>query len=819
MKKAFLDQLFLGFLLLTGIVTFVATVADEAATRNTIYDLKALAVSSSQSIARYYEQNMNMCNGIGITEDILNESKLGKELLELKASGDISFTYAFYDKLPAATNNTPAGDGQPDSVVTTISGYKKSTFWYRFFGKDSFTLGTISSEEPVNTPRDVTVRYGARPSAGYQNIMGTYELDNNNCITNMRMHMANSKDWNKWEELTNPSDSNSPKIPIVDGITSPPTFVFSIANGNRQFNSPHDNANIDLEQPHCFDDATYPRLTINNITKQATVGDNNSANVFFEHGELNADGIEHFHIIPVSILSDYLNYKNNLYTANGNERDKYEAFKQYADALNEDADPNNDINYDTDPNDEYNYALEDLDASASDFDFSDMILDSTRIVKENDQDDYTVDANHKINFNSGYCESSLNIPPILQLTGCPMTVAEDGTSSSINWTATDTDGTIVRKDAVTNHGVAIVKPNGTIEYTPDSDYYGNDTITVVVTDNNDAIARRDCQVVVTNVNDAPTINGTPLITVNINQTYIFTPTANDIDGDFLTFGISNKPSWANFDSSTGELSGIPQDSDEGEYSNIIISVLDGHGGSASLSAFTIQVIGINNNAPTLVTIINYHDAIENNTYTYNLVPHFEDTDGDTLTYTVTVNIGGNSTTYIAPNGILSINIPDGLAGTTANIQVEVSDGKESVTHGYLLTISSNSDCNSSFESTFTGSTNNWVGGKLADNGKNYLIDGGSSAIVHHFFGQGCRKINIRITFKYKTNSNWEDSDYVDLYINGIFIASYPKTNTNWIEKSKVFQTDDNGWLTIVFFNLNKNSNKRVRIDNVKAELE
>ncbi len=50
------------------------------------------------------------------------------------------------------------------------------------------------------------------------------------------------------------------------------------------------------------------------------VGDASSANVFFEHDELNADKHNHFHIIPQTILSDYKNYKNKIYNANGNEK-------------------------------------------------------------------------------------------------------------------------------------------------------------------------------------------------------------------------------------------------------------------------------------------------------------------------------------------------------------------------------------------------------------------------------------------------------------------------------------------------------------------
>lgn len=89
-------------------------------------------------------------------------------------------------------------------------------------------------------------------------------------------------------------------------------------------------------------------------------------------------------------------------------------------------------------------------------------------------------------------------------------------------------------------------------------------------------------------NNPPVISGTQPTSVTINETYTFTPSATDADGDVLTFGIQNLPAWASFDTSTGTLSGSPIQGDEGTYSNIVINVTDGQL-SASLAAFAIQV--------------------------------------------------------------------------------------------------------------------------------------------------------------------------------------------------------------------------------------
>jgi hypothetical protein len=89
-------------------------------------------------------------------------------------------------------------------------------------------------------------------------------------------------------------------------------------------------------------------------------------------------------------------------------------------------------------------------------------------------------------------------------------------------------------------------------------------------------------------NRAPTIFGTPNSAVMTGDTYSFTPSASDADGDPMTFSIANKPRWASFDTTTGRLSGQALLGDEGLYQRISISVTDG-GATSSLPEFSIQV--------------------------------------------------------------------------------------------------------------------------------------------------------------------------------------------------------------------------------------
>ena len=111
---------------------------------------------------------------------------------------------------------------------------------------------------------------------------------------------------------------------------------------------------------------------------------------------------------------------------------------------------------------------------------------------------------------------------------------------------------------------------------------------VTAADTNAAASAPPSSSSVSVTNSAPTITGTPATQLNSGQTYSFTPTAADADGDSLTFSIQNQPAWATFSASTGMLTGTPGSAQVATYPNIVISVSDGKT-SASLAAFSIVV--------------------------------------------------------------------------------------------------------------------------------------------------------------------------------------------------------------------------------------
>jgi hypothetical protein len=87
-------------------------------------------------------------------------------------------------------------------------------------------------------------------------------------------------------------------------------------------------------------------------------------------------------------------------------------------------------------------------------------------------------------------------------------------------------------------------------------------------------------------NAAPTISGTAATQASIGSAYSLAPSASDADGDTLAFTIQNKPTWAEFNTATGVLTGTPTAA--ATFANIVITVSDGKT-TASLPAFTITV--------------------------------------------------------------------------------------------------------------------------------------------------------------------------------------------------------------------------------------
>ena len=189
-----------------------------------------------------------------------------------------------------------------------------------------------------------------------------------------------------------------------------------------------------------------------------------------------------------------------------------------------------------------------------------------------------------------------------RISGTPPRNIDVGETYSFVPTASDDDGdsltfSIANKPSWASFNTS----SGRLSGSPTLADVGTDAgIVISVSDGTDtaSLAAFSINVSSTATNSAPQISGTPPTSVNEGQSYTFTPTATDADGDMLTFSISGAPLWASFDAATGRLSGTPGAGDVGVYSNIVISVSDGQVSDA-LPAFSITVNAVSLGSATL----------------------------------------------------------------------------------------------------------------------------------------------------------------------------------------------------------------------------
>ena len=155
-------------------------------------------------------------------------------------------------------------------------------------------------------------------------------------------------------------------------------------------------------------------------------------------------------------------------------------------------------------------------------------------------------------------------------------------------------------------GYILHAATGTLTGTPTNADVGSTTSDIVITvsDGTLTAALPTFSIAVTNVNDAPTITGNACnTTVAEGTAYSFTPTGADVDdGATLAYSIANQPSWADFSTTTGALTGTPTNADVGSTtSGIVITVSDGTL-TAALPAFSIAVTNVNDAPVGLPTI-------------------------------------------------------------------------------------------------------------------------------------------------------------------------------------------------------------------------
>ena len=266
-----------------------------------------------------------------------------------------------------------------------------------------------------------------------------------------------------------------------------------------------------------------------------------------------------------------------------------------------------------------------------------------------------------------------NSPPTIS--GTPATSVQAGAHYAFQPSASDPDkNTLVFSIAAMPIWASFSTSTGLLSGTPSSANVGTySNIVVSVSDGTNTVSLPAFSITVTAVSAPPTntppkITGTPATSVQAGVSYSFQPAATDADGNTLTFAIANRPSWANFSTATGQLSGTPATANIGTYSNITISVSDGTT-SVALPAFSIQVTA----PPAIPPTITGNPPIQAQAGTaYSFTPSANDPSGKTLSFSIQNK--PSWATFSIATGQLSGTPGSGDVGTDANIVISASDG-------------------------------------------------------------------------------------------------------------------------------------------------
>ena len=168
---------------------------------------------------------------------------------------------------------------------------------------------------------------------------------------------------------------------------------------------------------------------------------------------------------------------------------------------------------------------------------------------------------------------------------------------------------------------------------------------------------------------APVLSGAPVTSVVAAHYYAFQPGARDPAGKTLSFSITNKPAWAQFDTTTGRLYGTPlPQSNVGTFANILITASDGTS-QGSLPRFSVTVLPLPATAPR-ITGTPATDVMAGQAYTFQ--PYATDPNG--LRIQFAIQNRPTWATFNRLNGSLSGTPPTNSAGTYSDIIITAYDG-------------------------------------------------------------------------------------------------------------------------------------------------
>ncbi|WP_434762799.1 tandem-95 repeat protein [Vibrio fortis] len=265
-------------------------------------------------------------------------------------------------------------------------------------------------------------------------------------------------------------------------------------------------------------------------------------------------------------------------------------------------------------------------------------------------------------------------------------------SGSLSASDGDNDSLSFSKGSDPSNGSVAVDENGNWTYTPNDNYNGSDSFTVIVSDGQGGTDTLTVNVGVTPVNDAPTLvdsNGDPLggsvaVTTDEDTPVIGSLSASDGDNDSLSFSKGSDPSNGSVTvDENGNWTYTPNDNYNGSDS-FTVNVADGQGGTDTLTV-NVGVTPIND-APVIDTATG-STQVENVAQEGDTVATFTasdlDNDDADVTYSIT---SGNENSYFTINedtGVVTLTAAgeqalanDKLTDTDYVLGVTATDGTD-----------------------------------------------------------------------------------------------------------------------------------------------
>ncbi|MGQ9583327.1 MAG: putative Ig domain-containing protein [Thermoplasmatota archaeon] len=184
-------------------------------------------------------------------------------------------------------------------------------------------------------------------------------------------------------------------------------------------------------------------------------------------------------------------------------------------------------------------------------------------------------------------------------------------------------------------------------------------------------------------NRPPEFTGSPVLSALVGQPYTCDMDALDPDGDRVYYSLDVAPRGMMIDQLTGYITWMPGEEFANRTEFVSVVVRD-EKGLSNTTAFSIEVKKYQPpiNHPPVFTGSDVITATVGQLYYYDI--NYSDQDNDTLTYSL--EQGPPNMKINATTGVLTWTPDAGDEGSTVQVRVRVTDGKENDTHVFTIAV-------------------------------------------------------------------------------------------------------------------------------------